>query len=139
MGVPSGFLPSRRTSVAASSCVIFGIRSLIGSKDLMGRLQPEVKVAVYGPMVTSVQTYFGLGDVAPQPGSAPDGHQATRPFKRHLPRREGTNSCTPFSLRCGHHFGKDHTGPFDASSIRPMRATRLSARNADLISSRLTR
>jgi hypothetical protein len=66
-------------------------------------------------MMTSIQTYFGLGDVAPQPGSAPEGHKATLPFKRHLPRLEGTNSCTQFSLRRGHHFGKDHTGQFDAS------------------------
>jgi hypothetical protein len=35
---------------------------------------------------------------------------AALPFMRHLARLQGTDSCTPFSLRRGQHFGEDDNG-----------------------------
>jgi hypothetical protein len=53
--------------------------------------------------------------MAPQPCWAGAGHKVTLPSKRHVPRREGTNSCTHASLGRGNPFGKDNTGECGAS------------------------
>jgi hypothetical protein len=115
MGVPSGFIQLRRTRAAASSCAIFGNRFLIGSKDHLGRVLPKAKVAVHGPMVAGVQSYIGLGDVAPQPGSAPEGHKTCCPSSKTFLAWKGRIPSPSFLFGVAIISRKNYTGQFDAS------------------------